>query len=62
MEQSIAVSVDRWSLNGGALVSLQWPTEQSIAVSVGHQVVLKQRCFFSITGVIFAWVSLQWSL
>ena len=34
MEQPTVVSVDRWSLYRGALVSLRWPTEQPTVVSV----------------------------
>ena len=34
MEQLMLVSVDRWSLYRGALVSLRWPMEQSTVVSV----------------------------
>ena len=34
MEQPTVVSVDKWSLYRGALVSLSWPMEQPTVVSV----------------------------
>ena len=33
-DQVLVVSIDRWSLYRGALVSLRWPMEQSTVVSV----------------------------
>ena len=34
MDQSTVVSVDRWSLYRGVLVSLRWSMDQSTVVSV----------------------------
>ena len=34
MEQSTVVSIDRWSLYRGAVVSLRWPMGQPTVVSV----------------------------
>ena len=40
MEQPTVVTVDRWSLHRGALVSLRWPMEQPTVVSVDRHLVL----------------------
>ena len=34
MEQATVVSIDRWSLYRGTLVSLRWPKEQTTVVSI----------------------------
>ena len=34
MEQPTVVSVDRWTLYRGALVSLRWPMEQPTVVTI----------------------------
>ena len=51
MEQPTVVSVDRWSLYRGALVSLRWPMEQPTVVSVDRWSLYKG-----------ALVSLRWSM
>ena len=61
MEQPTVVSVDRWSLYRGALVSLRWPMEQPTCSGLSRQVVLIQRCI-SITEVAHGAAHMQWSL
>ena len=49
MEQAKVVSIDKWSLYKGTLVSLRWPMEQATVVSIDRR-SLRQVSLYYKTG------------